>query len=81
MSSRGGIYRGPGGQELYGNGREVHPVSMAPSCKKCNDTGIDQSETDGDGRLTGCACDCPIGEKLMAEYEAEANRPGNVEKE
>jgi hypothetical protein len=28
MSGRGGIYEGPGGQELYGDGREVNPTSM-----------------------------------------------------
>jgi hypothetical protein len=29
MSGRGGIYRGPNGEELYGDGREVSP-SVAP---------------------------------------------------
>ena len=27
----GGTYKAPGGQELYGDGREVHPVSLTPS--------------------------------------------------
>jgi hypothetical protein len=32
MSGRGGIYTGPGGQELYGDGREVNPVRLTPRC-------------------------------------------------
>jgi hypothetical protein len=30
MSGRGGIYKGPGGEELFGDGREVHPISTCP---------------------------------------------------
>ncbi len=31
--SNGGIYLGPGGQELYGNGREVNPISLETPVK------------------------------------------------
>ena len=38
MSARGGIYQGPGGQRLYGDGREgfpVHPIEeFCPDCGK-----------------------------------------------
>jgi hypothetical protein len=35
MSGRGGIYKGPGGEELFGDGREVHPISLeAQQAKK-----------------------------------------------
>jgi hypothetical protein len=29
MSGRGGIYEGPGGQNLYGDGREVNPIGAS----------------------------------------------------
>ena len=29
--STGGIYKGPGGQDLYGDGREVTPIRTLPS--------------------------------------------------
>jgi hypothetical protein len=34
MSVRGGIYEGPGGQKLYGDGREVSPVKSLDSLEK-----------------------------------------------
>ncbi len=48
--SSGGIYTGPGGQKLYGDGREVDPVK--PLCPKCG----------GSGRIAGGICNCGSGE-------------------
>lgn len=45
------------------------------TCKKCNDTGIDQNERGDDGRTTGCSCDCPLGvarDKAEAKADADA---------
>jgi hypothetical protein len=49
------------------------PTPDDEPCPHCDGTGIDKRETDGDGRMTGCACDCLVGQMLMAKYEAEAN--------
>ncbi len=47
-------------------------------CRKCEDTGVDQNETDEDGRLTGCSCDCPLGEARTKKYENESNLDNEI---
>lgn len=37
MTARGGIYSGPGGEKLYGDGREVEK-SEPDSCPTCGST-------------------------------------------
>lgn len=51
----------------------ANPKPGEPVCSRCGGDGIDKTEVDGDGRLTGCACDrCETGRKLAERYQAEA---------
>jgi len=45
MSGRGGIYKGPDGDDLYGDGREVDVLRDDDQCTKCYAT---MSQRDGD---------------------------------
>lgn len=40
-------------------------------CPTCLNQGIDLNETDGDGRLTGCYCDCPVGAAMLEQWLTE----------
>ena len=43
-------------------------INVGICCPKCKGTGIDQTEVDDEGRVTGMPCDCSAGSILMIEY-------------
>lgn len=76
MAGRGGIYRGPGGEKLYGDGREVEPAAAPTPVEPDGSAAHPFIATTVDGvcRYTGkpmrlCGCgDCDTREISAGEW-------------
>lgn len=88
----GGVYRGPGGQLLYGDGREVHPVSLAPAPGPGDGTGgVPEATADTFAQLAkdierwsirdGSAQMDVFARRLRTLADAAERRAGELERE